>query len=182
MNKKLLLIGGIGILVATALFIGYRSYTKSFSPEAVAEFSHDSLSVRVKYCRPARKGRLIFGRSQDQALVPYGRVWRTGANEATEITFKKDAMFGGKPVKAGTYSLYSIPGEKEWTVILNPELKQWGAFGYDKVKAKNVAEVTVPTKMYATSAEKLMFDVKDDSKLKFQWDKMGFEVPITYSK
>ena len=125
---------------------------------------------------------LFFGNEGSGSLEPYGKVWRTGANEATEITFKKDAMFGGKPVKAGTYSLYSIPGEKEWTVILNPELKQWGAFGYDKVKDKDVAQVTVPTKMYDTSAEKLMFDVEDDSKLKFQWDKMGFEVPITYQK
>lgn len=165
-------------LFAVATMGTSDAYAQKPSPKITAE----GTNVSIAYGQPAKRGRVVFGKEGSGSLEPYGKVWRTGANEATEITFKKDAMFGGKPVKAGTYSLYSIPGEKEWTVILNPELKQWGAFGYDKVKAKNTAEVTVPTKMYATSAEKLMFDAKDDSKLKFQWDKMGFEVPITYSK
>ncbi len=142
----------------------------------------DGNNMSVKYSQPSKKDRVIFGKEGSGSLEPYGKVWRTGANQATEITFKKDVMFGDKPVKAGTYSLYSIPGEKNWTVILNPEMKQWGAFNYDKVKDKNVAEVTVPAKKYKNSAEKLMFDASNDKKLSFQWDKEGFEVPIKYQK
>ena len=170
--KKTLLFLSLAVFAFTTVF------AQKPSPKVTAE----GKNMSVVYGQPSKRDRIIFGKEGSGSLEPYGKVWRTGANEATEITFKKDVMFGGKPVKAGTYSLYSIPGEKEWTVILNPELKQWGAFGYDKVKDKDVAQVTVPAKNYKTSAEKLMFDVKDDSKLVFQWDKQGFEVPIKYQK
>lgn len=175
--KKTILFFALALFAVVTVGIS-DVYAQKPSPKVTAE----GTNVSIAYGQPSKRGRVVFGKEGSGSMESYGKVWRTGANEATEITFKKDAMFGGKPVKAGTYSLYSIPGEKEWTVILNPELKQWGAFGYDKVKAKNVAEVTVPTKMYDTSAEKLMFDAKDDSMLKFQWDKTGFEVPITYQK
>ncbi len=156
------------------------AFTTVFAQKPSPKMTAEGKNMSVVYSQPSKRDRVIFGKEGSGSLEPYGKVWRTGANEATEITFKKDVMFGGKPVKAGTYSLYSIPGEKEWTVILNPEMKQWGAFGYDKVKDKDVAQVTVPTKNYKTSSEKLMFDVKDDKKLSFQWDKQGFEVPIKY--
>ena len=65
-------------------------------------------------------------------LAPSGKVWRTGANEAVEITFYQDMNVGGSPVKAGTYSLFTIPGDAEWTIILNSNLNQWGAYSYDK--------------------------------------------------
>lgn len=83
-------------------------------------------AVRLTYGRPQLKGRSI------SELAPAGEVWRTGANEAAEITFYKDANVGGTDVKAGTYSLFTIPGEGEWTVILNSNLNQWGAYSYDK--------------------------------------------------
>ena len=83
-------------------------------------------AVRVTYSRPQLKGRSV------SELAPAGQVWRTGANEAFEITFYKDAKVGGADVKAGTYSLFTIPGEGEWTVILNSNLNQWGAYSYDK--------------------------------------------------
>ncbi len=82
-------------------------------------FAHDRKAgekpvARVTYSRPARNGREVFGK-----LIPFGKVWRTGANEASEIKFYEDVELGGKKVKAGTYSLFTIPGEKEWTLILN---------------------------------------------------------------
>ena len=83
-------------------------------------------AMRVTYSRPQLKGRSV------SELAPAGEVWRTGANEAVEITFYKDANVGGTDVKAGTYSLFTIPGEGEWTVILNSNLNQWGAYSYDK--------------------------------------------------
>jgi hypothetical protein len=163
------------LLFALAFFATTLVSAQKASPKITAE----SKNVSVVYGQPSKRGRVIFGADGSGSLESYGKVWRTGANEATEITFKKDGMFGGKPVKAGTYTLFSVPGEKDWKVILNSELKQWGAFGYDKVKDKNVVEITVPTKKYKNSAEKLMFDVKDDA-LVLQWDTMGFEVPLKF--
>lgn len=94
--------------------------------------------AKLIYSRPMKKGREIWG-----SLVPYDKVWRTGANEAPEITFYEDVNFGGKDVKAGTYSLFVIPGKSEWTFILNNELNQWGSFQYnesnDVVRVKGTA-------------------------------------------
>lgn len=92
--------------------------------------------VKVIYSRPQLKGREL------SSLAPKGKVWRTGANESTEITFSQDVEIGGKKIKSGTYSLYTIPNDGEWTIILNSSLNGWGAFGYKedndvaRVKAK----------------------------------------------
>ena len=94
--------------------------------------------IKVVYGRPYLKGRKI-----GTELAVYGKIWRTGANEATEVTFYKDATVGGKQVKAGTYVLHTIPGEKEWTVILNSNLNVWGAYQHDA--SKDVAKFTVPS-------------------------------------
>lgn len=92
--------------------------------------------IKVIYSRPQLNGREL------SKLAPNGKMWRTGANEATEIKFFQDMNFGGKPVKAGTYSLFTIPGEKEWTVILNSELDVWGNFSYKE--ANDVVRINAP--------------------------------------
>ena len=98
-----------------------------------ASYKESGKAVRVIYGRPQLKGR-------DMAtLAPTGKVWRTGANEAAEITFYKDATFGGEKVAAGTYALFTIPGDGEWTIVLNKNLNQWGAYSYDS--AADVARV-----------------------------------------
>ena len=159
------------------LFLTLVAFTwaSAQSPRVTAE----GKNVSIAYGQPSKRDRVLFGNEGSGSLEQYGKVWRTGANQGTEITFKKDGTFGGKPVKAGSYTLFSIPGEKEWTVILNPELKQPGAFGYDKIKDKNALEVTVPAKKFKTSAEKLTFTVSDQS-LDMQWDKEGFSVPLKF--
>lgn len=131
-------------------------------------------SVRIIYGRPQLKGR-----SMDE-LAPTGKVWRTGANEAPEITFYKDVKFGGKDVKAGTYSLFTIPGEEVWTVILNKNLNQWGSYFYDE--ASDVARVTVPNGSDAASLEEFSIAFKDvdgGAQLVMGWDKTRVAVPIT---
>lgn len=161
------------VILSLALFAVTTVFAQKPSPKMTAE----GKNISVVYGQPSKKGRVIFGAEGSGSLEAYGKVWRTGANEATEITFKKDATFGGKAIKAGTYTLFSVPGEKEWKIILNSELKQWGAYGYDKIKDKNVLEVTVPTKKFKESAEQLTFTVKDNA-VTMQWDMMGFEVPV----
>jgi hypothetical protein len=81
--------------------------------------------ITVDYSRPAVKGRAIWG-----ALVPYDKVWRTGANEATQISFSTDVTINGQPLPKGTYSLHTIPGKDSWTIIFNKTAKQWGSFNY----------------------------------------------------
>ena len=139
--------------------------------------AHDTVkngSVSVTYGRPAKKGRSIFG-----GLVPYGEVWRTGADEATEITFKKDGMFGGKEVKAGTYTLFTIPEEGKWTIILNNQLKQWGSFDYDKIKDKDVLHVDAPAMHGGKAVENLTIEVKK-SELLIEWDQTSVSVPMKF--
>ncbi len=101
-----------------------------------AEGALDGVSVVVEYGRPSARGREIFG-----GLVPYGEVWRTGADEATTITFGGDVVVEGTNVPAGTYALFTVPGDSEWSVIFNSEAEQWGAFEYDS--GQDVASVTV---------------------------------------
>jgi len=111
-------------------------------------------------------------------LAPVGKVWRTGANEATEITFYKDATVGGKTIKAGSYSLFTIPGEDEWTVILNNNLHQWGAYSYD-----SDADVVRATAKASTDSDELeafgiAFD--DEGNLVMGWGTTRATLPISY--
>lgn len=91
--------------------------------------------IKIIYSRPQLKNRPL------EKLAPYGKVWRTGANEAAEITFYKSMKFGDNEIKAGTYTFYVIPGEKEWTAILSKDLNVWGSYSYDK--ENDVARQTV---------------------------------------
>lgn len=162
--KKILLM--LTILATTSSMV-FSQATQS--PRVTAE----GKNVKVSYGQPSKRDRVIFGK-----LVPYGEVWRTGANEATEITFEKDGTFGGKPVKAGTYSLFTIPGEKEWTFILNSELKQWGAYKYNEIKGKDVLQVKAPaTTISGAPVEKLTITLPN-GKLVLEWDKTKVEVPV----
>ncbi len=145
------------------------------SPKVTAESPDKSISV--VYGQPSKKGRVIFGPEGSTSLEKYGKVWRTGANNATEVTFKNDVMFGGKMVKAGTYTLYTIPGEKEWTVLLNSTLGQWGAFDYEKIKGADVATVKVPVSMAKSPIEKLTITPSNTS-LAIAWDNMTVSVPV----
>lgn len=133
----------------------------------------NSENISVTYGRPAKKGRDIFG-----ALVPYGKVWRAGADEATEITFKKDGSLGGKPVKAGTYTLFVIPNESEWTIILNSQLKQWGAYEYDKHKDKDVLKVNAPVSKTGSPVESFTIRIEGGN-LIMEWDNTQVSVPAS---
>ena len=158
----------LSLIMLSATFMECSSQPPK-SPRVKAE----GQDVEVAYGQPSKRGRVIFGQ-----LEPYGKVWRTGANEATEITFKKDAVVGGQQVKAGTYTLFTIPNESEWTVILNPELKQWGAYGYDKIKSKDLTHITVPAQKLDSPVEKLTLSFDEKNSLIIEWDQTKVEVPI----
>lgn len=132
--------------------------------------------VKVIYSRPQKKGRDVFG-----GLVSYGQMWRTGANETTEIKFYRDVKFGGKDVKAGTYSLYTIPNESNWTLVLNTKLDTWGAYQYDK--GKDVARIEVNTQKTPATVEAFAIAFKKvdgGAHMLMGWDNTMVEVPINY--
>jgi hypothetical protein len=170
--KQLFAFTLIALLGSTSLFAQHNKMPMANDKRASPHDTVMSGNVSVTYGRPYKKGREIFG-----SLVPYDQVWRTGADEATQITFKKDGNFGGKPVKAGTYALFTIPGKTEWTIILNGKLGQWGAFSYDKVKDQDVLKVTVPVNKTLAPAEQFTI-VLPPGKLMMMWDQTSVSVPV----
>jgi len=117
------------------------------SPKATVTQTVGLTDVTILYCRPSVRGRAIWG-----GLVPYDQVWRTGANEATTITFADDVTIEGTKLPAGTYGLFTIPGKDEWTVIFNKGAKQWGAYEYKQ--ADDVLRIKV--KPQATEFHELL--------------------------
>lgn len=139
---------------------------------------HDTISTEntsVTYGRPYKNNRIIFGE-----LAKYGRVWRVGADEATTITFKKDVKVGDKEVKAGTYTLFVIPNENEWTIVINAKLGQWGAFSYEKTKDEDVAKVNVPATKLENAVEQLTIRFVGENAMIIEWDKTQVTVPLSY--
>ena len=145
-------------------------------------------NISITYGRPYKKDRVIFGDgdavAKGKALEAYGKVWRTGADEATEITFDKDCTFAGKPVKAGTYSLFTIPGKDTWTVILNSKLGQWGAFAYAQIRSNDVLTATVPAQHLDKVVEQLTFTIQKSgaqpSAVKLEWDQTSISIPVSW--
>ena len=133
MKKTILLFAVFALSIISSTDIFAQKFPRlDVSPLDVASYPSDWRNsdklVRVIYGRPQLKGRAL----SSLAEVSDKGVWRTGANEASEITFFKDVLFGGESVKAGTYTLFSIPGDKEWTLILSNVRNVWGHYTYDK--------------------------------------------------
>jgi hypothetical protein len=164
--KKMFLFSFVVLLGLSAC-----SQEKPVSPHETVSGSN----ISVTYGRPYKKGRDIFG-----GLVPYGKVYRCGADSATTITFQKDANFGGKAVKAGTYTLFVIPNKESWTIILNGELGQWGAYSYDKNKGKDVLHVDVPVKKTDKVVEQLSIQLPPTAVI-IEWDQTKVSIPVKFS-
>lgn len=176
--KKALRILLIVCILLLAGFFGLRTYTKSFSPEAIAERNANGLNIKVTYSQPGKKGRHLFGREEDKALLPYGKVWRTGANEATVINFKQDVIFAGEPVKAGKYSLWTVPGQSTWKVILNSETGQWGT-DYNDGKNILTKEVTLRVSPQVRELFEIYFeDQPEGVNMILSWDQIEAIVPV----
>lgn len=146
------------------------------SPLEMVTMKYEDIYVKITYGRPHKRGRNIFG-----DLLPYGEVWRTGANEATEITVTGSVNLGGQTIKPGTYTLFTIPQKDHWTIILNSDLGQWGAYNYNSkfdvvrfdvpvVKSVEVYEpFTIAFEQQAKSAELVMM-----------WDETKVVIPIEF--
>ncbi len=173
--KKLIFTAFLAISVTA-----YSQWTiPAASPRQKVEQQFSMSKITLDYGRPGVKGRKIFGE-----LVPYGKVWRAGANSSTKITFEQSINFGGKVVPAGTYGLFIQPSEKEWKVILNKDSKQWGAYEYDE--KLNVAEVIIPLQNLSEKQEcfEITLNPVDDNAidLVFKWDFVKAVVPLKNGK
>ena len=126
--KRNLLPLSLGIfLILSANLFAQEPVQPRPSPLELVTMKYEDSYVKITYCRPHKRGRDIFGE-----LVPFGQVWRTGANEATEITLTKKIKIGGQLLEAGTYTIFTIPSSDKWTIIINNDLGQWGAFRYNE--------------------------------------------------
>jgi DUF2911 family protein len=141
------------------------------SKNGLTEGKIGAADVKITYGRPKVKGREIWG-----ALVPYSKVWRAGADEATTITFSKDVKIEGKAVPAGTYGLFFLPEKDKWTVIINKVPKQWGAFRY--AEAEDLIRADVKPTMSEAAVEELTYEIAGD-KIILKWEKVAVPVTVT---
>jgi hypothetical protein len=143
---------------------------KPLSPKETVKGKVDGANVEIVYSRPSSRGRKMLGGNE-----AYGQVWRTGANEATIIEFDKAVKIEGKDLAAGKYALFTIPGEKEWVIIFNKDIKQWGHFNYKQ--GDDVLRVTVPAKKPDSFVETFTITVeKNDIWLRWENTAVAFKV------
>ena len=169
--KKSNITNGIILAIACALL---STTTWAQSPGATATGKVAGATITITYSSPSVKGRKIYG-----GLVPFNEVWRTGANKATIIETDKTVKVEGKALAAGKYSLYAIPGEKEWTIIINSQTGQWG-INHDgsttRDVAKDVITVTAKPAKTASLVESMTFEVNDKG-FSLKWE--NTEVPVS---
>jgi len=147
------------------------------SPIAISSIKHKNTYVKVVYGQPYRKGRAIFGEWE-----PYGEIWRTGANEATEITITEPILMNMEVIDPGTYSLFTIPNEDSWTIILNNSVGLWGAFDYNQ--QLDAFRFDIPVINLETPIEAFTISFSDLDRsvttMSLSWDVVKIEIPIRF--
>jgi hypothetical protein len=157
------------LLVAGAV-MAQSDKSKRPSPPAQAKSQIGDVSIIIDYSTPAVRGREVWG-----ALVPYGKVWRTGANEATIFEISGDLEVQGKTLPAGKYGLFTIPNEDEWVVIFNSDWEQWGHFNYDSTK--DILRVAATPEKSDTFMERMTFTI-DDGHVHLQWGDLTLPIAV----
>lgn len=175
MRTSLLLV----LLLASAVSSAQDAVKPRPSPLAIVSSRYKDAYIKITYSQPHKRGRSIFG-----GLVPYGQVWRTGANEATEITVTKDIKINGADLKAGSYSLYTIPEKDKWTIILNRDLGMWGAYNYNvKMDVMRFEVPVVPVTEFVYEAFTILIDPRNNrADLVLAWDRTKVVIPIQFQE
>ncbi|MHA7128501.1 DUF2911 domain-containing protein [Algoriphagus namhaensis] len=174
--KKLTLLSVALLLGIFPLLFGQQLQMPQASPSAQLAQKIGLTDVTVTYSRPSMKGRKIFG-----TLVPYGEIWRTGANAATKLSFSTEVEIGGQKLSAGDYALYSIPGKSEWTIILSKNTDLWGAMGYsaDDDVVRFTVKPTKTGKKYETFEITFNNMTDNSADLSMKWEDTGVDFKIT---
>lgn len=181
--KVLKWIGIIAVSIAVLLFVSFKVLvynTKKASPERTSEYTYQDAKLSVWYCSPSKKGREIFG-----GLEPFEEVWRTGANEPTTFTTNTTILFDNVKVPAGTYTLWTIPGPADWTVILNSKMYSWGVDWNEQASREaefDIAVVNAPVENLEKIEENLVIDFEHDVNLIIKWDQTKVSVPIAINQ
>lgn len=173
----------LSILLFSSAAISQKFSGLDKSPHDISYYKREAdgaVLIKVLYGRPQ-----LRGRSVGKQIAPYGKLWRTGANEATEIRFYKNVMIGDSLIPAGTYSLLTIPDKKEWTFILNKDIDTWGAYSYEN--SNDVVRVSVPAQTDKESLDALSIAFKDGKdensiELAIGWGKDRAFLPITINQ
>jgi tetratricopeptide (TPR) repeat protein len=147
------------------------------SPSATIKQEFATSNIEINYSRPSMRGRAIFGE-----MIPYGKVWRTGANSATKVTFGEDVTLAGKYfVKAGTYALYTIPDAQSWKIIINKGVGNWGVSGFDA--KDDIAEFIVPTQKLAQAVQTFTINIDNitgsNCDIVLSWEKTSVSIPLS---
>lgn len=170
--RKTVLSLAVALIATTA--VAQQVKTPRPSPQATFTQTVGVTDITVKYSRPGVKGRTVFG-----DLVPWDKVWRTGANEATTITFADDVKINGQDLKKGTYSLHTVPGRDQWSIIFNSVADQWGSYSYDPTK--DALRVNAKPERNPSPVEWLTIDVPqmsaDEATFYIRWADVS--VPFT---
>ena len=181
--KKILIFSLAGIILIVIAYVAYVMLTtRSHSPAERMAYSDSNFQLSIDYCRPYKKGRLIFGEESEGALLPFGKYWRTGANEATEIEFNQDIQVNENTLSAGRYRLYTIPQKNSWTIAFNSELDKWGYgepdYKLDVLRTEiSVDELMQPLEQFTISGEKTGENMMD---IVLAWDQTKVKVPVSY--
>ena len=190
MKKKFILILLLSLVSSSVWAQEFRGLDKSpmdmaYFPD---NFAHDrkfaperklgeSAIIKVVYSRPQKKGREVYG-----GLVKYNEVWRLGANEATEIKIYQNIEVGGKVLKKGSYAMFAIPGKKEWTIIFNADLDEWGHYSYKQEHDVLRVKAALKSNDIIVEAMSIQFEDLIDGKavMRIAWDTIIAELPIIY--
>jgi hypothetical protein len=158
--------------------VGQELKLPSLSPSSTITQEFSTSKIEISYSRPSMRGRKVFG-----DLVPFGSVWRTGANAATKITFGEDVQIGGRTIKPGTYSLYTVPGATEFEVIINSATGSWIPGGFPK--SEDVVRLTVPVKTLDRDVETFTLQFSNISysacTIDIMWERTMVSVPVLVS-
>ncbi len=151
-------------------------YPTNFPVLKIQNKATEPLAARIIYSRPQKNGRQVYGE-----LVEFGKVWRMGANEATELELYKDARIGDNKVKKGRYTIYAIPYPDKWTIILNKETDVWGAFQYDEKKDVLRTDIPVEKQQERVETFSMTFDkIHGSTNLVITWDDIKANIPFTF--
>jgi len=177
MKKKVLIGFGVLLVAIGAGIVIYRATRPS--PAGSAALTAGGVTVSVSYSRPSVRGRVIFGTENQQALQPFGKYWRLGANRATEITFSHDVTFNGQAVSAGSYRMYAVPGADSFEIVLNSEL---GKSGSEAPNASlDVLHTQVPVSQPGEPVEQFtisMTEAQQGVDVVFEWSSVRFVIPV----
>lgn len=177
MNWKNIILSTAFLVSVMHISVAQESDKNRVSPLAIISMRYKDAYVKITYSQPQKHDREIFGK-----LVPYGQVWRMGANEATEITVTKSIQLNGSLLKAGTYAIFTIPEKEKWTIIINNDLGLWGAYNYNS----KLDEMRFQVPVQSLSGEiqeqfTMQFDQRNEvADLLILWDRVKVSIPFKF--